>query len=191
MQYAAFCLAICVILVCNMRHITLQYASYQAPICHLWHPKRWLLRLRSIFSGCRKCLFTTFSLVEWRKMLMVFCQNNSHFFLSRVTTHQLFFFSRIGELENYFAIAFQTISPLAANNSKNSLLNPRNSLIQVPHVLKGDNECHFVTEISQIYSNLTNLLMSFNISERKDAKTQRLNNRCSQVSAKPICKRIC
>ena len=46
----------------------------------------------------------------------------------------------------------------------------RNSLIQVPHVLKGDNECHFVTEISQIYSNLTNLLMSFNISERKDAE---------------------
>ena len=70
--------AICVILARNMRHITLQYASYQAPICHLWHPKRWLLRLRSIFSGCRKCLFTTFSLVEWRKMLMVFCQNNSH-----------------------------------------------------------------------------------------------------------------
>ena len=189
MQYAAFCLAICVILVCNMRHITLQYASYQAPICHLWHPKRWLLRLRSIFSGCRKCLFATFPLVECRKMLIMFCQNNSHFIFFRGLL--LISYFSYHELENYFAIAFQTISPLAANNSKNSLLNPRNSLIQVPHVLKGDNECHFVTEISQIYSNLTNLLMSFNISERKDAKTQRLNNRCSQVSAKPICKRIC
>ena len=95
MQYASFWLAICVILPCNMRHITLQYASYQAPICHLWHPKRWLLRLRSIFSGCRKCLFTTFSLVEWRKMLMSFCQNNSHFFfrvlllISYLSFHEL------------------------------------------------------------------------------------------------------